>query len=195
MIARSETLGTRRAMQRSDSSRAGDVLQGRRIAFLGSGCVGLPAAVSFVYEGAEDTSRGLSRGDTSTQMSLIAPNRASLTPKPMRALRKQVSQLTSDASALADADVVRVSVPTPGDKFVGALQACGGTPMSSQRFERWQTGRTATADWRASRLTHEAHRDGLVDHQSNPQHTSRDGFGGDCSCATTLFTFSGRWGK
>jgi UDP-N-acetyl-D-glucosamine dehydrogenase len=96
-------------------SRAARALEGLRVAVVGLGYVGLPTALSFAEQGAEIIGVDLDEGRLSSikasQVDLLPRDRAKLA----HALRDQLLRLTTEPSAVADAHVVVICVPTPID--------------------------------------------------------------------------------
>jgi UDP-N-acetyl-D-glucosamine dehydrogenase len=96
----------------------GDALQGRRIAVVGLGYVGLPTALSFADEGAEviglDASEARLAAIKDMRVELLPRDR----PRLARALRESLLRLTTEQSTIAETEVVVVCVPTPIDSHL-----------------------------------------------------------------------------
>ena len=90
-------------------------LQGRRVAVVGLGYVGLPTALSLADHGAEiigcDVSESRLADIKSGRVDLHDHDRSRLT----RHLRREFIRLTTEPAAIADAEGVLVCVPTPID--------------------------------------------------------------------------------
>src|ERR1700754_1647810 len=94
-------------------ARAGNMLQGRRIAVVGLGYVGLPTALSLADHGAEiigcDISESRLAEIKSQQVDLLDRDRERLA----RHLEGEVVKLTTEPSAVSSAEAIVVCVPTP----------------------------------------------------------------------------------
>ncbi len=103
-----------RAVASSDSNGTGD-LRGLRIAVVGLGYVGLPTALSLACRGAEIIGFDVDE----SRLSSIKASRVDLLPRDKvrltRMLREESLRLTTESSAIAEANAVVVCVPTPVD--------------------------------------------------------------------------------
>jgi len=94
---------------------AGNTLQGRRIAVVGLGYVGLPTALSLADHGAEiigfDISESRLAEIKSQQVDLLGRDRERLA----RHLEGELVKLTTEPSAVSSAEAIVVCVPTPID--------------------------------------------------------------------------------
>ena len=94
---------------------AGNTLQGRRIAVVGLGYVGLPTALSLADHGAEiigcDISESRLAEIKSRQVDLLGRDRERLA----RHLEGELVKLTTEPSAVSSAEAIVVCVPTPID--------------------------------------------------------------------------------
>ena len=97
------------------SSTFGTALEGRRIAIVGLGYVGLPTALSFADQGAEiigcDISESRLAEIKSQQVDLLDRDRERLA----RHLQGELIKLTTEPSAVSSAEAIVVCVPTPID--------------------------------------------------------------------------------
>ena len=96
-------------------AEAGNTLQGRRIAVVGLGYVGLPTALSLADHGAEiigfDISESRLAEIKSRRVDLLVRDRERL----MRHLQGEQVKLTTEPSAITNAEAILVCVPTPID--------------------------------------------------------------------------------
>ena len=100
------------AIASSDSNDTGD-LRGLRVAVVGLGYVGLPTALSLACQGAEiigvDVDENRLSSIKASHVDLLPRDKVRLT----RILREESLRLTTESSAIAEANAVVVCVPTP----------------------------------------------------------------------------------
>jgi UDP-N-acetyl-D-glucosamine dehydrogenase len=108
----------RDGLEHTRSPRASDALQGRRIAVVGLGYVGLPTALSFAHEGAEVVGFDVNEA----RLSAIKDLRADLLPRDkarlVHALDEHLLRLTTEPSTITETELVVICVPTPIDRHL-----------------------------------------------------------------------------
>jgi nucleotide sugar dehydrogenase len=105
-------------VSQSKCPEAVDALNGRRIAVVGMGYVGVPTALSFADQGAEVVGFDISEARLSAIKDLRIDLLPRDTPRLIHALQEQRLRLTTEPSAITETDLVMICVPTPIDKHL-----------------------------------------------------------------------------